>query len=117
MRCFSGSGGVLRLDRQLPPPLAPAPPPAVVDSVEGGSGIKQNPMMAYGNCATSCCTISKDDSLSIVVFAGILEIKFLELRLEQLFVRQFGLVLRDQSWGEAAAECVFDYLIVFAGTQ
>ena len=60
----------------------------------------------------NCCTISEHDSLSIVVFAGILEIKFLELRLEQLFVRQFGLVLSDQSWGEAAAERVFDYLIV-----
>jgi hypothetical protein len=54
---------------------------------------------------------------ALVFFAGILEIKFLELRLEQLFVRQFGLVLRDQSWGEASAERVFDYLIVFAGTQ
>jgi hypothetical protein len=70
-----------------------------------------------GNRAMSCCTISEHDSLSIVVFAGILEIKFLELRLEQLFVRQFGLVLSDQSWGEAAAERVFDYLVVFAGTQ
>jgi hypothetical protein len=50
----------------------------------------------------SCCTISEDDSLSIV-FVGILEIKFLELRLEQLFVRQFRLILCDQSWGEAAA--------------
>jgi len=46
-----------------------------------------------------------------------LEIKFLEFRLEKFFVRQLGLVLSDQSWGETAAECVFDYLIVFAGTQ
>ena len=74
-------------------------------------------MGPQGNFEISCCTISEDDSLSIVVLAGILEIKFLELRLEQLFVRQFGLVLSDQSWGKCAAERVFDDLVVFAGTQ
>jgi len=66
---------------------------------------------------TPTSSSSEDDSLSIVAFAGILEIKFLELGLEQLFVGQFDLVLSDQSWGEAAAQRVFDYLVVFAGTQ
>jgi hypothetical protein len=107
----------LEVGSPIAAPSGPGTPPAVVDSAEGGSGVKHDPMMVYGNCAASCCTISEDDSFSIVVFAGILEIKFLELRLEQLFVRQFGFVLSDQSCGETAAECVFDYLIVFAGTQ
>jgi hypothetical protein len=63
-------------------PSGPGTPPVVVDSAEGGSGVKQAPMMVYGYCAAGCCTISEDDSLPIVFFAGILAVQLIELALE-----------------------------------
>lgn len=51
-------------------PSGPSIPPAVVESAEGGSGVKRDPMMVYGNCAASYCIICLSGQDAQIVAPG-----------------------------------------------
>ncbi len=50
-------------------------------------------------------------------FANIQRIKLVQFGLQQLFIRQLGLVLGNQGRRQRAAEGVFDHFFILAGTQ
>ena len=45
------------------------------------------------------------------------QIELMQFGLQQFLVRQLGLVLSDEGWGQASAQRVLHHFVVFAGAQ